>query len=84
MERGNALVTGASGEGIGRCAARSLRAAGFRVWAGARRPEAMDAAASPRQKTRYRVGLQASALVRLQHLVPDPLWDAAMRRLLGV
>ena len=37
-----ALVTGASGEGIGRCAARSLRAAGFRVWAGARRPEAME------------------------------------------
>ena len=81
MERGNALVTGASGEGIGRCAARSLRAAGFRVWAGAWRPEVLD---ELRPKTWYRVGLQANVLIPLRHLVPDPLWDAAMRRLLGV
>ncbi len=36
-----ALVTGASGAGIGRSAARALRTAGFRVWASARRPEAL-------------------------------------------
>ena len=42
MARRVALVTGASGEGIGRHAAQALRAAGLRVWAGARRPEALD------------------------------------------
>ena len=42
MDRGVALVTGASGDGIGRHAASALRAAGFRVWAGARRAEALE------------------------------------------
>lgn len=41
-EKRIALVTGASGKGIGRHSARALRAAGLHVWAGARRPEAME------------------------------------------
>lgn len=43
----------------------------------------LHAATAARPKTRYRVGLQANVLIRLRHLVPDPLWDAAMRKLMA-